>query len=192
MYRLAIIAAIVIANAATAVVGDAPAAAMTATDAARGCFNATSGARALRKALRACDTALEDSRLVDTDRAATLVNRGIVQMQANNIAAAIADYDAAIGLVPDAAEAYVNKGIALLRLADREADAVEQLSQGIARNPVRPEIAYYWRAMANETLGKNREAYEDYSRAAQLAPEWAEPAEQLLRFQTVRRKTAVG
>jgi tetratricopeptide (TPR) repeat protein len=110
----------------------------------------------------------------------------------NDAADAIMDFDAAIALQPEFAEAYVNKGIALVRLGNRDDEAVASLSQGIARNPLRPEIAYYQRAVANEGLGRVREAYEDYSRAAALAPEWADPAEQLQRFQTVRAKTMSG
>jgi len=165
-----------------------------ASGAARGCYNAAQPAPsrpALREALRLCDAALRDARLGAGDRAATLINRGIVQMEAKNFAAALADYDAAIKARPETAEAYVNKGIALLR-SGRDAEAVAQLSEGIARSPSKPEIAYYSRGVAHETLGRAREAYEDYSRAAQLAPEWSEPAEQLQRFQLVRKKTATA
>lgn len=157
---------------------------------AKACFEAAEKGRPPRAALRICDSALLDESLAAHDRAATLVNRGIIQMQARNLPAAIADYDAAIRARPETAEAYVNKGIALVRQGDRDGEAVAQLSEGIARNPNRPEIAYYTRAIANEMLGRTRAAYDDYARAAQLAPGWAEPAEQLQRFQTVRRKTA--
>ena len=159
---------------------------------ASGCFDAAATHLPLRPALRMCDNALGDSGLSIADRAATLVNRGIVLMEWGQPAAAIADFDTAIGLRPEIAEAYVNKGIALLRIGNRDDEAVASLSQGIARNPLRPEIAYYQRAVANEALGRAREAYEDYSRAAALAPEWLDPAEQLQRFQTVRKKTLMG
>lgn len=157
---------------------------------AKSCFEAADKGRKPREALRICDSALMDKDLAVNDRAATLVNRGIIRMQAQNLSAAIEDYDAAIKLLPDAAEAYVNKGIALVRIGGRDGEAVELLTKAIARDPLRPEIAFYTRAVAHESLGRVREAYEDYSRAAQLAPQWTEPAEQLQRFQTVRRKTA--
>ena len=157
---------------------------------ARGCFEAADQRRTPRDALRLCDSALLDPTLDAEQRAATFVNRGIVQMRAKNLEAALADYDAAIQTRPETAEAYVNKGIALLNAGGREAEAVAALTAGIEREPVRPEIAYYARAEANETLGRIRDAYEDYSRAAQLAPDWRDPAEQLQRFQLIRRKTA--
>lgn len=157
---------------------------------ARGCFEAAATRQPEREALRLCDNALKNEALAADQRVATMVNRGIIKMRARDLAAAIADFDAAITASPEGAEAYINKGIALIRGGNRDAEAVENLSQGIARGPLRPEIAFYNRAIANESLGRVREAYEDYSRAAQLAPDWADPAEQLQRFQTVRRKTA--
>lgn len=183
MAALAVLALPVAAPAAVAVVSNGH---------ARGCFEAAERDRPARDALRKCNNALDDDRLPQGDRAATLINRGIVQMQAQNITAAIADYDEAIKAAPDIADAYVNKGIALLRLGEHDAEAVAQLTEGLSRNPPQPAIAYYTRGVANEQLGRTREAYEDYSRAVQLAPEWAEPAEQLQRFQVVKGKTLQG
>lgn len=179
---LAVLALATPASAGVAVLG---------TRYAKGCFEAAQQRRPARDALRLCDSALMDEALTDDDRAATLVNRGIVQMQARNVDAALADYDAAIRTRPETAEAYVNKGIALMQVG-RDTEAVALLSEGIARNPAKPAIAYFTRGVANESLGRTRDAFEDYSRAAQLDPEWSEPAEQLQRFQLVRRKTASG
>ena len=153
---------------------------------ARNCFDAATQKRPL------CDSALLDDALAENDRAATLVNRGIINMQARKFDAALADYDAAIKLTPDAAEAWINKGIALVQIGNRDDEAVTLLTQGIARNPKQPAVAYYSRAIAYEGLGRSRQAYEDYSRAAQLDPEWTEPAEQLQRFKVVRGKTLSG
>ena len=158
---------------------------------ARGCFEAASNEGSARDPMRLCNKAVADDRLPAGDRAATLINRGIVQMQKQKLTGAIADFDEAIRLQPGSAEAYINKGVAVFRLG-RNDEALALLSEGIARGPLRPAIAYYQRAVANEELGRVREAYEDYSRAAELAPEWADPAEQLQRFRTVRRKTLQG
>lgn len=189
MIRVELLALIALGSSATAIAAPV---AVAGTGRAQACFEAAEQRQPLRPALRICDAALKDDTLTSTDRAATLVNRGIIRMQSDRVNAALVDFDAAIALRPDTAEAYVNKGIALLRLGNREDEAVAILSEAIARNPVRPEIAYYQRAVANEGLGRVREAYEDYSRAAALAPEWADPAEQLQRFQTVRKKTLTG
>jgi tetratricopeptide (TPR) repeat protein len=171
------------ANAAASVVG---------TGYARGCYEAAEEQRPARQALRICDSALLDEGLGINDRAKTLVNRGILQMQARNIDAAIADYDAAIRTAPDIAEAYVNKGLALMRLGHREAEAIAQLTEGLVRNPSRPEVAYFSRGLLNEMLGNTREAYNDYSRAVELKPDWREPAEELQRFQVVPKKKTAG
>jgi tetratricopeptide (TPR) repeat protein len=156
----------------------------------RDCYLAAEAARGRHYGLDVCDRALADEALSTSDRAATLVNRGILKMQSKELTGAIEDFDDAIRTRPGTAEAYINKGIALVHLGGRDRDAVELLTQGIAKNPARPEIAYYIRGVANEQLGATREAYEDYARAASLKPEWAEPAAQLSRFSVVRKATA--
>ncbi|PZN96124.1 MAG: hypothetical protein DCF31_04940 [Alphaproteobacteria bacterium] len=156
------------------------------------CLAATQRTPPPRTALRACQAALADVSLPAHDRAATLINRGIIHMHLKNLPAAIADFDAAIGSRPDVAEAYVNKGIALVNMGERDAEAIAVLNEALERNPARPALVYYSRAVANEQLGRARAAYEDYSRAAQLDPAWTEPAQQLQRFRVVRGKTAAG
>jgi tetratricopeptide (TPR) repeat protein len=176
-------------------VSEAPglaAASIVGTGYARGCYEAAEAKRPTRQALRICDSALMDEGLDVSDRAKTLVNRGIIRMQARDIDAAIADYDAAIRIAPDTAEAYVNKGLALLRLGDRHDEVVALLTEGLVRNPARPEVAYFNRGMAHELLGRTREAYDDYSRAVELAPDWREPAEELSRFRIVPKKKTAG
>ncbi len=165
---------------------------VTGNSHARGCFEAAEQKSDSRKGLRQCDSALRDDGLAPDDRVATLVNRGIVQMQARNPAAAIADYDAAIAARPDAAEAWVNKGLAYLAMGDHDAEAAQTLSEAIARNPARPAHAYFARANAYEGMGRLRDAYEDYARAAALEPGWDAPAVELERFKVVKGKTLQG
>lgn len=157
---------------------------------ARDCYLAAEQARGQRDGVDVCDRALAEEAMSIADRAATLVNRGIVKMQAKDLTAAIVDFDTAIRARPDTAEAYVNKGIALIHLGGRDKDAVELLTLGLAKNPTRPEVAYYVRGIANEQLGATREAFDDYSRAASLKPGWADPVAQLARFSVVKRATA--
>ena len=180
---------------AAALIGATPALAATSiigSSNGRNCYEAAEFGKSIRAGLEACNTALEQDALSSNDRAATLVNRGIVQMQAKNHTAAIADYDAAIRLRPATAEAYVNKAIALLHLGGHDAEAVALLSEGLSRNPARPEVAYYTRGIANELVGATREAYEDFAKAVELAPNWADPAAELARFQTVKKKTGAA
>lgn len=158
----------------------------------RACFEAAAANRPLKPSVATCTAALENEAQSARDHAATLVNRGILYMQAQNIVAALMDYDAALEIMPGLAEAYVNKGIALVHLGGRDAEAVAQLTAGLDRKPAHPEVAYYTRAIAYEMTGATREAYEDYKQAAELAPGWAEPAAQLLRFQIIRKPTAAA
>lgn len=163
------------------------------TGQARECYMAAEldTAASRRDGLEICTRALVEEALSQRDRAATLVNRGILNMRGKAVDAAIRDYDAALRAQPGLAEAFVNKGIALLHKGD-EAAAVEMLTAGIERSPSRPEVAYYSRAVAHELLGKLKEAMGDYRQAATLAPKWDEPAKQLERFKIVNTETKAG
>ncbi|MBC7506349.1 MAG: hypothetical protein H7267_11595, partial [Sandarakinorhabdus sp.] len=120
----------------------------------RSCFAAANGRLPADQGIRMCTQALANPALRDALRAGTLVNRGIVNMQAQRFAAALADYDAAIALAPGTADAWINKGIALLHMEGHEAEAVAVLTEALARDPAKPELAYYQRAIANESLGR--------------------------------------
>lgn len=152
---------------------------------ARNCYEAAEFARPGRSALSACDLALKQDLLSRSERAATHVNRGILFMQDRDFGRAIADYDAALDIDEGLAEAYVNKGIAVLHRGGSEALAVDLLSRGLALDPAQPEVAHYARAVANEKLGRTRDAYNDYRQAAALKPHWVEPARELTRFRVV-------
>lgn len=164
----------------------------TGESSAKACFTAASQRTPGRVGLHQCTAALADAALPVDLRAATYVNRGIVNMDAGRLDAAVADFDAAIALAPGNADAYINKAVALLQMADREADAIVLLDLALEYAPQRPEIVYFHRGVANEGLGRLRAAFDDYSQAAQLAPGWPEPANQLQRFKFVRRKTLAG
>jgi hypothetical protein len=50
-------------------------------------------------------------------------------------------------------------------------------------SPQRIERAYYYRGAAHEEAGNTRAAYDDYQRAASIAPNWRSPSAELARFQ---------
>jgi len=160
--------------------------------AAVGCYQAANGRFDSRRGLLACDIAIADRNLAPALHAATLINRGVVHIRSHAYVAAIGDFNAAIAEAPDNADAYLNKGIALLQMGGREAEAVGVLTEALDHGPDKPELVYYHRAGAYESLGRLRNAYDDYAEAAQLAPGWAEPASQLQRFKFIRRKTLAG
>ena len=132
-----------------------------------------------------CDTALAEENLTQFDTVATLVNRGILKMRLNSLDEAMRDFDAAIARDPGQAEAYLNKGMALLKQPEGYTAAVPLFSIALEKRTRRPAVAYYGRAVANELGGHVREAYFDYREASRIEPKWREPQVELTRF-TVR------
>ena len=149
---------------------------------ARLCYENAEHAAGSRNDVSVCNSALNEEALDTRDRAATLVNRGILHMLSQDKTSALADYDAAIALKPNMGDAYLNRGILLLRI-ERDADAVEALTKGLSLGSSKPEAGYYSRAVAYEMLGNIKSAYLDYRKASELAPKWSLPQEQLSRFQ---------
>jgi tetratricopeptide (TPR) repeat protein len=134
-----------------------------------------------------CDSALKEEALSETDRVATFVNRGILRMRNGDLDGALADYDRAIARDPQLAEAYLNKGLALVR-AGRDSDqAIALFDAALQKKARRPAIAYYGRAVAHEAIGRLKEAYLDYREASRLDPKWREPQTELARFTVERR-----
>jgi tetratricopeptide (TPR) repeat protein len=191
MARLAIRALVMVALAAVAVPGHA-AVTLIGSGLGRDCFEAADRRQEARSAIETCTRALDEETLTRRDRAATLVNRGIIRMQAKNLEGALADYEAALKVDDNLAEAHVNRGIALLHKGGHDRDAIAALTQGLAMKPSRPEVALYTRAVAYELTGDVRQAFEDYQAAAAAKPGWVDPVEQLKRFSVERRKTDRG
>jgi tetratricopeptide (TPR) repeat protein len=137
------------------------------------------------EAVSTCTAALTADQLNARDRAATLVNRGILQLRMGRHDRAMNDFDQAIAAEPALAEGYINRGAALLR-QENYGEAIAAISAGLERRPADPAQAHYNRAVAHEESGNVRAAYEDYRRAAELAPNWEAPRLELARF-SVRR-----
>lgn len=177
------------ATAACAVAGPAQASVIVLgnTD-ARLCYQAAdSPMMPAARDVRRCDDALLREALSAYEVVATHVNRGILRLRRGMVDAAIADFDRAIALDSGQAEAYLNKGAALMRRDGRSAEAVQLFTIALERNTMRPALAHYGRAVANETLGNIPAAYRDYRQASRLAPEWREPQRELTRFRVVTR-----
>lgn len=154
---------------------------------AHACYEDARQAAPLHVDIANCNRALEDEALDTRDRAATMVNRGIIRMFAANDKGALADYNGAIELQPHMGDAYLNRGILYLR-TEKDADAIADLTKGLSLGSTKPEAGYYSRAIAFELAGDVKSAYLDYRKALELAPKWALPQEQLTRFQ-VKTKT---
>jgi tetratricopeptide (TPR) repeat protein len=152
---------------------------------ARMCYEAAdSPMQPTQRDLQHCDEAFAGEALSNHDEVATHVNRGILRLRRNAVTLAIADFDAAIAIDPMQPEAYLNKGAALIRL-NNPSEARGLFTVALERNTVRPELAHYGRAIANEELGNVRDAYNDYRRASELDPDWQDPRTELRRFRVV-------
>jgi tetratricopeptide (TPR) repeat protein len=134
-----------------------------------------------------CDTALSQENLTRYDTVATLVNRGILKMRLNSLDDAIRDFDDAIARDPDEAEAYLNKGMALLKEPEGYDAAGPLFSTALEKRTRRPAVAYYGRAVANELGGHVKEAYFDYREASRIEPKWRQPQAELARFTVSQR-----
>jgi tetratricopeptide (TPR) repeat protein len=152
---------------------------------AEGCFEAAKHHNASTDTLRTCDTALAAEPLTPKDTLATHVNRGILRMIRKDYPGAEADFVAATAMNADRSEPWLN--LATLRLKQgKSAEALPLFTKAIELGMQEPEIAYYGRGLAYESVGNLKAAYADLRRAAELRPTWSGPARELARYQ-VRR-----
>jgi Tfp pilus assembly protein PilF len=167
-----------------------PAAASTTSignSAARDCWQAAEAQDYDRNAIYHCNMALEFEGLDSADRAATLVNRGVLYMRNRNYSMAERDFNRALRTDESNPEAWLNMAISHLRQNENDASVMPMIEKAIALNTKEQALAYYSRAILHERNGNVRAAYADYKRAQQLAPDWDEPAEDLKRYQVVRK-----
>jgi tetratricopeptide (TPR) repeat protein len=145
------------------------------------CFMAAKGGRNTVEGLRACSTAINSEPLTARDLAGTYVNRGLLYMNQRAYAKAEHDFDQAIAVDPLIAEAYVNRGAALIG-ERRFAEGVAAITQGLNEGSLEPAKAYYNRAIGYQGLDNDQAAYDDFTKAAQLDPNWLAPRRELQRF----------
>lgn len=153
---------------------------------ARNCYEIAEFGGDTRSGIATCTEALDDTPLSMKDRAATLVNRGILYSKSDQPKAALADYDKGLAIDDSLGEAYVDRGAVLIVL-QRYKEALTALNKGIALGANKLQIAYYDRAIVNEALGNVRGAYEDYKMATQIEPGFVLASMQLARFKVVHR-----
>jgi len=144
---------------------------------ARACMQAAEWTALQQQAARtdidACTRALEHGALTRRDRAATLVNRGIVRVALEDYQQALKDYNDAMELMPELPESYVSRGN-LLFLANNLDAAIGDYDKALDLMLGRSHIAFYNRGLANEKRGNSAAALADYREALQLRPDFAE------------------
>jgi len=158
---------------------------------AQDCFQAAEFGGDPKDGVATCTTALEETALTTRDRAATMVNRGILRSRIGDLTGALDDYNHGLTVDATLGEGYVDRGATEILMHSYDS-ALADIDKGIALNANKLEIAYYDRAIVNEALGNVRDAYFDYKKASELRPDFALANEQLLRFKVVRKASANG
>lgn len=124
--------------------------------------------------------------LARNDRAATYINRGVLELLMMKINAAQDDFNAGLAINDTLGEAYVDRGATLIA-QKRYAEAVTDIDKGLSLGTKQPEIAYFDRAMADEGLGNLRAAYDDYRQALIVAPDFTRASDELKRFKIIQK-----
>lgn len=171
---------------AVVVIGDGP---------ERMCYVAAKTGIDSQAGLDHCTLAL-DNGLILHDRAATFVNRGIIEHKLGRNNAAMEDFDTCLRLIPDQPDAFINRGV--VKLSQGNAlEALDDIQKGISLGPSEPAVAYFDRAIVYEKMAVGAErqanlqkAYADYQRAVKEAPEFAAASAALARFRVVPRASA--
>lgn len=152
------------------------------------CTAAAKSSQPHPEAIHICTVAINDDEQVGRNLAGLYVNRGVLEMRQADFPTAGKDFNVALSIDPGLGEAWVNRGAVLI--AGRQWSAgVADIDRGLALKADEPEKAYFNRAIARERLEDIKGAYLDYAKAAELAPDWSAPKDELKRF-TVSPKPA--
>lgn len=154
--------------------------------AAQACAQAANSGQFDDAALALCDAALQDQELTKTTAIALYINRGAMHLRRKEAALALADFDQVVAREPKNAEAFVNRGAALVMLG-RPGQAVAALTEALSYGVKEPHKAFFNRGAAREALGDARGALEDYETALAIKPQWAPAEQELARFIRARR-----
>jgi tetratricopeptide (TPR) repeat protein len=118
--------------------------------------------------IEVCTRAIESGALAQEKLAATLGARGAAYLRKGDLDRAIADYDAALRLAPDDADALLNRAMARGEKGDYPA-AIMDFKAVIERNP-QSVPAYNGRCYTLALMGDAVRALEDCNSALALAP----------------------
>lgn len=154
---------------------------------ARACAALVAAGAATDAAVATCTSALGNPRLSTAGAIELHSDRGITYLRRHQGEEALADFEAALAIDPNNADAHLNRGAALV-LLHQPGPAVAEITQALSLGVHEPEKAYFNRGAAREALGDLRGAYEDYSTALQIRPDWGPANEELARFVRGRRE----
>lgn len=160
------------------------------SSAAEACYHAASRGGG-RSDLSDCDRALREEALLPRDRAATLVNRGIIHNQLRRLDEALADFDTALEIAPDLGEAYHNRGNTHF-FARRYPAALADYTRAIELETGELEAAYFNRGLVREVLKDAAGAEADFRAAVDIAPDFARALEKLREYEAERARAGGG
>jgi lipoprotein NlpI len=125
--------------------------------------------------LQGCTALIESGRLSEEDVFKVLLIRGVAYRNKGNYEQAIQDFDKAIRLKPDIAEAFNNRGVAYDYKGDYER-AIQDYNQVIR---LRPDYAapFNNRGLVYHEKGEFDRAIQDFDQAIRLNPGYAEAFE---------------
>ncbi|HEY1926116.1 MAG TPA: tetratricopeptide repeat protein [Caulobacteraceae bacterium] len=152
---------------------------------AQKCFEATKLGKSDDASVLACDSALVNEPLSESDRGGTYVNRGVMRLRRHELALAQADLDHGVTLNPGAGDGWLDRGAAYLA-QHRWREGLIYMNRALELGCSEPEKAYFNRAIAEEGLDDEKAAYFDYRHALELKPDWDAPQQELLRFTVVQ------
>jgi len=136
--------------------------------------------------LQVCTLAIAEDSFARRLASGNYNNRGVIHFSRGEYEEALRDFREAIRRQPELAVAHVNLGYTYVA-QQRWAEAIDPLTLGIALGAEDLPKVYFNRGIAHEETGRIREAYEDYLKASELAPEWEDPKRELTRFNVVKR-----
>jgi tetratricopeptide (TPR) repeat protein len=137
-----------------------------------------------------CNEAIKREMLTLKDQAATHDNRGVMLDALGRVDEAAEDFNIAIRMDPKLGDPYVNLGSMLIKKKQYEA-ALDHINKGLDLGMSFPHVGYYDRAIAEQMMGRYKEAYFDYKKVLELVPDYQAATERLKDFTvtTVLRKT---
>jgi tetratricopeptide (TPR) repeat protein len=110
-----------------------------------------------------CNRALADAPS-DQEKVVTLVNRGIIYRRIGDLQVALDDFNAAVDLNPELADAYLNRGT-LYYLAGYQDRAIADYEKALALGFERPWLAWYNIGVSYEEKGDAAKAKQAYNKA---------------------------
>ncbi|UPT64324.1 MAG: tetratricopeptide repeat protein [Hyphomonadaceae bacterium JAD_PAG50586_4] len=152
----------------------------------RRCSEAVVAGDSSDRTVEECTRALNYRRIDRATQLQLLINRGVTHMRRGENEPAIADFDEVIRIDRRQAEAHLNRGAVLVQMR-QHGPAIAAITEALGLGVREPHKAYFNRGAAREALGDLRGAYEDYSTALEIQPDWGPASAELARFARTRR-----